>query len=121
MSQAEVLVHATSEWIDLIDAAERQGCCRRTLLKRIRNGMLPVVSKKVIGRNGRRVTKIMMEVADLEAAFFRPDPQIHIDAIEASAPPLTEGQTARIAVALRAGSRRRTEAGRALTQSSGAR
>lgn len=70
MSQAEVLVHAASEWIDLIDAAERQGCCRRTLLKRFRKGMLPVVMRKVIGRNGRRVTKIMMKVADLEAAFF---------------------------------------------------
>ncbi|BCL27428.1 hypothetical protein GCM10017557_22870 [Streptomyces aurantiacus] len=36
----------------------------------------------------------------LDAAFFRPDPQIHIDAIEASAPPLTEGQKGRKRVLL---------------------
>ncbi|WP_337003209.1 MULTISPECIES: hypothetical protein [unclassified Microbacterium] len=58
-----------SERLDIIAAAERMRCSEKAIRRRINKGTLPAVKERVIGRHGRPVYKVFVNVAELEASF----------------------------------------------------
>ncbi|MGF6821264.1 hypothetical protein M2317_000150 [Microbacterium sp. ZKA21] len=57
------------ERLDIIAAAERMRCSEKAIRRRINKGSLPAVKERVIGRHGRPVYKVFVNVDELEASF----------------------------------------------------
>lgn len=93
-------VEAEPMWLDMADAAARQGCSTTTIRRYIQDGRLPTVSELVLGRHGRVVRKILIEASDLDAVFPPPpDPAEEARLLAefvASAPRITDSQRIRI-------------------------
>lgn len=93
------------ERIGIREAADRQGCSPNTICHLIQTGALASELTFVVGRRGR-VRKHLIRVEDLDAHFSTEETERYIAAIDASAPPLTAEQKARVAAVFKSARRR---------------
>ncbi|WP_162621824.1 helix-turn-helix domain-containing protein [Microbacterium suaedae] len=93
------------ERLDIREAADRKGCSPNTIYHLVQTGALASELAFVVGRRGR-VRKHLIRVEDLEAHFSTEETERYIAAIDASAPPLTAEQKARVAAVFKSARRR---------------
>jgi len=95
--QEQYAVPTDPERLDIIAAAERMRCSEKAIRRRINKGTLPAMKERVIGRHGRPVYKVFVNVDELEASFA-PIPigpaakERLVKEVTAAAPQFTEEQ-----------------------------